>query len=119
MQRNMELIRKLLFEIEETNDVKERNDPSVAYHLYLLADAGLIVGVKIDEDLQTGELSWRHLPGPRLTWAGQEFFDAARDDATWNQAKKRLADAGRSAGNVTACVMTALLTDVTKRQLGL
>lgn len=124
MKRDMELIRQILLRIEESDDVAERpippeSIPVIAYHLWLLSDAGLITGIKFNEDHMTGELTWYHIPVPRLTWAGQEFLDAARDESTWNQAKEQLAKAGKSIGTVALSVLSALLIEIGKRQIGL
>jgi Hypothetical protein (DUF2513) len=124
MKRDMEVIRDILLKIEESDDVADRPIPpdkiqTIAYHLWLLLDAGLITGVKIDENHLNGELIWYQIPVPRLTWAGQEFLDAARDETTWNQAKEQLARAGKSLGTVAMSVLSALLIDISKRQLGL
>lgn len=120
----MELIRDILFRIEEADDVAERPIPPeeiqrIAYHLWLLTDAGFITGIDVEEDHITGEFVWYYKPVPRLTWTGQEFLDAARDDTTWNQAKEQLATAGKSIGSVTMSVLTTLLVEISKRQLGL
>jgi hypothetical protein len=124
MKRDMELIREILLRIEETDDVAERPIPPeriqiIGYHLYLLLDAGFITGIDLRDDHLDGQYTWYHTPMPRLTWAGQEFLDAARDESTWKQAKERLAKAGKTISTVTINVLSALLIDISRRQLGL
>jgi Hypothetical protein (DUF2513) len=124
MKRDMELIRQILLRIEESDTVAEAPTPPesiqrIGYHLSLLADAGMITGIKFDEDHITGEMVWYLMPVPRLTWSGHEFLDAARDESTWNQAKEQLAKAGKSMATVAMSVLSALLVEISKRQLGL
>lgn len=92
MQRDMDLVREILFAIEKSPytgsfmDIKSegRTSAEVHYHLRIMAEAGLI-------DVQ--HLSY-HGGGHdfyypvAITWQGQEFLDAARDDTRWNRAKK-------------------------------
>lgn len=93
-KRDMELIRKLLFVIEEKpNDNPEQtfvvegyDDSTVQHHLILMYEAGLISAEAYRTD--TGRIAKLYLVF-RLTWEGHEFLSAARDNTIWNSVKKR------------------------------
>ena len=92
MKRDMDLVRKLLFTIEDTADVIDGEpeidgytSAQVAYNVTLLDeaqltrasfDSGYVVAVE------------------RLTWAGHEFVDASRDPSRWEIAKSIAAAKG-------------------------
>lgn len=91
MKRDMDLFRKVLFEVEAIPPdmvhwmqftVEGYSQDEVAYHARLAHDAGFILA--------------RFLPGTndfavqRLTYAGTEFLDAARSDTLWHKAKQTL-----------------------------
>jgi hypothetical protein len=89
MQRDMEVIRKVLRAIQEKNDLELRrlqieglDEFTVAYHVSQLHQAGYIDG-----------------PPPKpgfaivrdLTWAGHEFAGAIlTDDSTWSKIKEAI-----------------------------
>lgn len=93
MKRDMELVRQILLQVEQAeNDPNEWIDLSfeqwphevVSYHTKLLIDAGLLEGQDLS-DLSGSD--WR----PKsLTWEGQEFLDAARNETVWNKAMASL-----------------------------
>ncbi|NJK58530.1 MAG: DUF2513 domain-containing protein [Pleurocapsa sp. SU_5_0] len=84
----------------------------VCEHILLLGDAGLAevrelgrtyegsIGVAID----------------RLTMAGHDFLDAARNEKIWKKAMKTVGEKG---GTVTLGVLTQLLSTLAKQHFGL
>ena len=93
-KRDMDLVRKLLFAIEEKpNDYPEQtfvvegyDDYTVQFHLILMYEAGLISAeVYRTETGRTAKIYFVF----RLTWEGCEFLSAARDNTIWNTVKKR------------------------------
>ena len=93
MKRDMDLVRKLLFEIEKCDDpwgphqslkIDGYSNQVVSYHIKLLAEAGLIEAQDVSEMGADGFRWW----AGSLTWEGHEFLEAARDDARWNRTKK-------------------------------
>jgi hypothetical protein len=119
LKRDVELIRKMVFAIEDapTGFAPQRLDfegytPSqVGYHAYLLIDAGLAKGT---------EVTTLGSPGPEalittLTWEGHEFAEAARDPDRWRQAMKIVKDKG---GSVTLDVLKQLLISLMKLAVG-
>ena len=88
MQRNWDVIREILIKLEEKNDLNsylsadEINgyDPrSVAFHMQLLNEAGLIRAV-----LTGISGGWK---ANSITWAGYELLDKIRQDTVWNKVK--------------------------------
>ena len=90
MKRDTDLVRKILFAVEECDQDQRECVPlgfdghdkkTVAYHVWLLMDAGLIEG------LSKPGFCWQ---AQRLTWAGHEFLQSIRDDTIWNKAKEKV-----------------------------
>lgn len=115
MKRDWELIRNILFKVEEmesTNAVLEDNvfegvSPElVSYHIQLLIEAGLLVG-QCHQGLGGPLQCYIH----RLTWNGHEFLDASRDNSRWKKAKEILLSKG---GALTFDVLKALLISLLK-----
>lgn len=91
MTRDMELIRKILFAIEDQFidvaiydlSVDGYNKKTVAYHCNLLHQAGLIKDYKAKyagNELYTFGVS-------SLTWEGHNYLDKIRNETIWNQTK--------------------------------
>lgn len=121
MRRDMDLARKILFKIEESDsdphdwvrfDFPEYDNQKVSYHVMLLAEAGLIEAL----DVSTMGPDGYRWEATRLTWQGHEFLDAARSDNVWEKAKDRSA---KVAGGVTFEVMKELLVLSARELLGL
>ena len=88
MKRDMNLIRKILFEIEKSPSfsgfidlkIRDYTDEEISYHVLLLSEANLIVAL----DMSTyGNTDYKPV---RLTWSGHEFLEAAKDDTRWKKA---------------------------------
>ena len=83
MKRDMELVRKLLFLAEEDGKddelCEEYGQDVVAGHVAILLDAKLIVGEVVCNAVGVPVASVIL----RLTWAGHEFLDNARNDTIW------------------------------------
>ena len=90
MQRNWDIIRKILIEIEalstedsafNSTDLQQADPETTAYHMRLMLEAKLIVG------------GCRDAMGPpfchasRLTWEGHEFLDKIKNETVWNKVK--------------------------------
>jgi len=95
MKRDFDLLRQILLVTEKSQmpsslAVDGHTSEEVGYHAHLLIEAGLARGVDVT-NLSS--------PAPQglitgLTWAGHEFAELARDDATW----KRVMAALRAGG---------------------
>lgn len=100
MQRDMELIRKILFMIEDKyidtglsgNEIAidGYDMKTVAYHCAILYDAGLIYNYK--GNYSNNELQFFGVG--RLTWDGHELLDKIKNDTVWNKTKSTIKDKG-------------------------
>jgi hypothetical protein len=118
VKRDMDLIRKILLQIEERGpnesgieiDIPDVELTTVGAHTRLLSEAGFIAGIPCDDFSGAG------LIPTRLTWAGHDFLDAARNDTIWGKAKAKLAEVGIG---VSMEVMKATLIALAKEKLNL
>jgi hypothetical protein len=100
MRRDMELIRKILFVIEDkyvdtwlgNNEIPiEGFDmKTIGYHCALLHDAGLIADYKG----QYGDNELQFFGVGRLTWDGHELLDKIKSDTIWNKTKDTIKKKG-------------------------
>jgi hypothetical protein len=107
MQRDIDLLRLLLLEVERRGatsaidtlrpDARHDSDERIRYHVRLLTDAGLL---KEAGQTSTGT------PCVRLTHDGQEFIELLRSDARWRRAKAMVL---ASTGGVPLAVVRSLL----------
>lgn len=120
MKRDMDLIRKLVLAVEshphgfapEEISIEGYSPEQIAYHSYLLIQAGLAEG----SEGSTLESSGPEGMISNLTWAGHEFAEASRDDGRWRKATGLIRDKG---GAMTISVVTGVLTQLAKQALGL
>jgi hypothetical protein len=115
MKRDMNLIRLLLLETEGEEpkpDLSAYDETQSVYHSALLVEAGLVHGeIILDGSGQpTGAVILR------LTWAGHEFLDAARNDTIWHKAGERIKKSGV---DVTLSLLQEILKQLAKQSLGL
>ena len=107
MKRDIDLARQLLFDIEAHGancalsslraNVPQGTEERIRYHLRLLIDAGLVKEL---------ERSNSGVPCVRLTNAGHEVIELARNEAAWAEAKQRSVDAS---GGQSLTVIRAIL----------
>ena len=93
MKRDMELIRKILFAIEEkyvdtwldsSEIVIEGYDlKTIAYHCAILYDGGFVNDYKGEY----GDNGLSYFGVGALTWEGQDFLEKIRSDTIWNKTK--------------------------------
>jgi hypothetical protein len=118
MQRDIDLIRKTLFEVEKKDtptgwidiEVDGYSKEQIAYHVKLLAEAGYLEAKNLTNK---DGFDWQPVS---LTWQGHDFLDAARDNNIWNKAKKHL---GNKLKSVSFEVLKCLLVSYGKQTLGL
>ena len=114
MKRDMDLVREILFCVEKDEDLsileKQYGTDKVIGHVAIMQDAGL-VDAMLERDVE-GKLFLAVLF--RLTWAGHEFLDNARDNAVWKKVMKALGGkvASASFSVLTECLKRAVLAQV-------
>ena len=97
MKRDMELVRKILIAIEESNctmgfitlNFDNYSDEQISYHVKLLRENGLIEAVDASS---TDGIAW--MP-TGLTWEGHDYIEAIKDDTRWQKVKKWISDNGK------------------------
>ena len=103
MKRDMDLVRKILIKMEKDwgyeyleSSISEReikiegySDSAVHYHLRIMIEAGLITCIfpEGDSDVLSTYIKY---PPEMITWEGQEFLEAIREEETWKKIKKEL-----------------------------
>jgi hypothetical protein len=120
MKRDMELLRKILLDVEANDAMPDPDWPGVdkkvlAHHILLLNEANLLKGA-LAVSLDSGDVLLEQAGLVRLTWEGHEFLDAARDDAIWKKAMKQSKQAGAS---LSFAVLAQLLVQLVKEKLGM
>lgn len=94
MERDMELVRKILFEIESKYistalmnlKIEGYDMETVAYHCNIMYEAGLISSYK---GYYSGDGLHAFSAG-HLTWEGHDFIDKIRSDTIWNKVKSTI-----------------------------
>ena len=97
MKRDMDLIRKLLLEVETSPGPALRKTPKfegfsedvIAEHVRLAFEAGLLEGAHLK--LLSGPPQFANIA---LTWNGHEFLDATRSPEIWEKTKAVAAKVG-------------------------
>ncbi len=119
MKRDMELCRKILFQIEEEYistalldiEIDGYSMEEVAYHCNILCDAGLL---KNYSPLYANSAIANFAIGP-LTWEGHEFLDKIREDTVWNRTKSVITSKGLPMIlDVVKDISTAIITSATE-----
>lgn len=98
MKRDMDLVRKILLEIEEKYvstaiyglEVEGYDTAAVAYHCKILHDAGLIS----DYNANYGDDEIDYFSVGSLTWDGHDYLDKVRDDTLWAKTKDTIVQKG-------------------------
>jgi DNA-binding transcriptional ArsR family regulator len=120
MRLDPELVRALLMRIEATpaNQMPDTNieidgysEDEILEHLELLGEAGLIEANPIKSGIGPRLM---HVHVERLTWAGHDFLNNARNDTVWKRARDLVA---KQTGSVSIDVFKAVLVQVAKTTL--
>lgn len=119
MNRDMDLVRKILLAMESISDevplnlkIEGYDLTTVQYHMHLMNEAGLVEG--FEASVVTDPV--RLFRARHITWDGHEFLAAARVDTIWAKAR-----AGAAAATLFALktALGALAVSETKSKLGL
>lgn len=120
MKRDMDLVRKILQgvesaedavhldDLEKMNGISNYTDREVWYHVQLLDYAGYLDCLMTQSD--DSRLRRGIVYG--LTWDGQDFLDALRDDSVWEKTKRAVRE---SVGSTTFDVVKCVAVEASKR----
>lgn len=116
VKRDMELIREILFWLEENDsglpEIPEKEEDEIGYHCHLLAEAGFITAADA-----TSYSSNIPMAIPlSLTSQGHDFIDSARSKSVWTTVREKV---GGTTGGVSIAILTELLKEEAKRRFGL
>ena len=119
MRMEIDLIRELLLKIEECTDreglshvdIPGYSQDQIAYHVYLLNDAGFINAVLFD----TSTIPEAYVIHG-LTWDGQNFLKNVQSNTIWNQVKER---AGQLGGEASIMILGRLAEAYVNATLGI
>lgn len=118
MKRDMDLIRRILLEIEAHEDpnrtqwveIDGYTNDQIQYHLKILYEGGFIDALDASAG---GGIEYQ----PRgLTWDGHEFLDTVRSDSVWNKTKALI---GSQVSSVSMAIIQEAAKSVLKGMLGL
>jgi DNA-binding transcriptional ArsR family regulator len=94
-ERDMDLIRLMLIAHvtgENPSELEQYDRREILYHYTLLKDAGFIDAKLVEgNDVTPEEVAY-----VRVTWAGQEFYDASKESKIWKLAKENVLKPGAS-----------------------
>lgn len=119
MKRSMDLVRKILLAMNDHEDgyapndmgIEGHSEEEIGYHCLIMSEAGLIVASNTSPMSSTTPTA---MP-IRLTWAGHEFIDNAKNDRVWSQTKQALS----KVGDVSFSVFASVLSKIVTQNLGL
>ncbi|NHE57940.1 DUF2513 domain-containing protein [Cyclobacterium plantarum] len=115
MKRDLELIKKILLELEKDQSpfdwksFEYADKISYCYHIKLLWQADLIEAIDMSSK---GNPDWAPIC---LTWQGHEFLEAAKNDKAWDKVKSTTISEGVS---MPFSVLKELLLITIKTELG-
>lgn len=116
MKRDMDLVRRILTETEESTNplnasvfVDERHDyNSVGYHIKIMRDARLI-----EATIQGADgIPYYFCQIDDLTWEGQEFLANVKNDSVWSKVKTTVA---KRTGDASFSVISSLASDIVSK----
>ena len=122
MKRDMDLVRTILFALADSDEplwstdlvTDEYSRDIIGYHFLILDEAGLIVAnVKAADDDP-----YYIAVASRLTWEGNDFLDAVRDESIWKRVRSTIGKiTGGASFEVFKTVASSLALDAIKASL--
>ena len=117
MNRDMELIRKILLFVESIDNAgrlefEGYSQDAIYHHTRMLIEQGYLRekgGVSFSMDGVS-------IGGSAMTYNGYDFLDAARNDTVWRKAINKVSS---TVGSTSMAVVKSLLEDYARQQLGM
>jgi|SRR5690606_17435649 len=121
MKRNMELIRNILFTLEQDEnpfkwgpvEINGYDYKEISYHLKLLYQAGLVEAKSVAT--KDTDIWW----AKNLTWSGHEFLDSIRNDSVWKKTKQGIKEKGFELGSIPFEVLKEYAKIQLKQKFGI
>jgi hypothetical protein len=119
MKRDMDLVLQILTVVEASEsghaphpiEVLGFTDEVISFHALLMGEAGLLLVEDISAQGDPSPCALVH----RMTWAGYEFLDVARNKTVWNSVKNTVTAKG---GSVSFELLKFLLIETAKSYFG-
>lgn len=122
MKRDMDLVRTILLALADSDEplwstdlvTDEHSRDVIGYHFLILDEAGLIMAnVK-----PAGDDPYYIAVASRLTWEGNDFLDAVRDESIWKRVRSTIGKiTGGASFEVFKTVASSLALDAIKSSL--
>lgn len=122
MKRDMDLVRTILLALADSDEplwstdlvTDEYSRGVIGYHFLILDEAGLIMAnVKA-----AGDDPYYIAVASRLTWEGNDFLDAVRDESIWKRVRSTIGKiTGGASFEVFKTVASSLALDAIKSSL--
>ncbi len=122
MKRDMDLVRTILLALADSDEpllstdlvTDEYSRDVIGYHFLILDEAGLIMAnVK-----PAGDDPYYFAVASRLTWEGNDFLDAVRDESIWKRVRSTIGKiTGDASFEVFKTVASSLALDAIKSSL--
>lgn len=122
MKRDMDLVRKILFDLGDSEfysnmgypRIEGYSEDQIKHHVFIMKDAGLLIfteGKKVE-----GFFSKTEDLDLRLTWEGHEFLEKVRDEKLWKSIVKTTK---KKTGGLSFDILKAILIATLKKAVGL
>lgn len=121
MKRDMDLVRKILLAVEDSDEEDLRNRwlevdgfdrIMVARHVEIMAEANLVDALVARADNSPAQAARVY----KLTWAGYDFLDAIRNESTWSKTKQFVKE---KLGSASFEIVKAVAVKIAHDQLNL
>lgn len=122
MKRDMDLVRTILLALADSDEplwstdlvTDEYSRDVIGYHFLILDEAGLIMA-----NVKAAENDPYYIAvASRLTWEGNDFLDAVRDESIWKRVRSTIGKiAGGASFEVFKTVASSLALDAIKSSL--
>jgi hypothetical protein len=121
MKRDLELIREILFALEQKDDsirvledqFPDRDPNKYYYNVWLLHDGGFVNAVDFSSN---SGFVWKPV---RLTWTGSELLDSIRDPEVWRRTKAGAVKVGGASIEFAWQIAKAYGKQLAKEKLGI
>ncbi len=122
MKRDMDLVRTILLALADSDEplwstdlvTDEYSRDVIGYHFLILDEAGLIMA-----NVKAAENDPYYIAvASRLTWEGNDFLDAVRDESIWKRVRSTIGKiTGGASFEVFKTVASSLALDAIKSSL--